>query len=695
MADNTNCDHGFISDATKEHLYGAQYPAIASMVRYIESRAPEDVRGYVVLPTGAGKTVLFTRLLEDMHQQAIPSHTLVIVPTRQLVDQTKKSLVEHGFTGQIKVLDGRVKDSPLADLSIATTAGFTSYLAQNNGWGVNPEYYDIVIFDEAHHLQGESSQRRLAEHFQHAMWLGFTATPDYDTHRQLAHILPDKICEITKREAINEGLIAPFTTVELTTNTDATSVKVQHTDYNQKDLERVLNVSERNMLVARFCADTLGPTKTLYNCSRIQHVEDMAEALRLHGITAATVHGKLNKHEIQARIEAFRSGKISAVVQCSILGEGFDDPTIEAVVNVSPTRSLVRATQRVGRGQRVDPANPEKCMIVIECLDKNYQALPLLFSSPDIGGGPSVLPNGLPETASNKIGTLLGSRVNGFHVSVDPDIELSVDPQVPMMQDVTYKALSETNFYVPHTKKTRPGMVRRKFKTLEDYERHQSRRDVKEDQLDESEEMQAFKAAVVDYNEMMNPKTSDDFIAKQRDASVVEVAEYIFATTMPDDNEAAIASRLIQGSARAVRVALSQILTNKHLAQQVNQKHVSMLQVALNNRATQMDLAASSDRHPGAGMLQVLTDATIEYRPEWSAQGQCNGIEPGLFFPPRGASVSEAKAVCATCSVATLCLEFALENGEKFGIWGGRSERERRVIRRRRSMAASSKKDLI
>ncbi|HLY82071.1 MAG TPA: WhiB family transcriptional regulator [Acidimicrobiales bacterium] len=70
----------------------------------------------------------------------------------------------------------------------------------------------------------------------------------------------------------------------------------------------------------------------------------------------------------------------------------------------------------------------------------------------------------------------------------------------------------------------------------------------------------------------------------------------------------------------------------------------------------------------------------------WQRQANCMGVDPDLFFPERGASTREAKEVCRGCVVREDCLEYALVNGEKFGIWGGMSERERRRIRRRRAL---------
>ena len=72
----------------------------------------------------------------------------------------------------------------------------------------------------------------------------------------------------------------------------------------------------------------------------------------------------------------------------------------------------------------------------------------------------------------------------------------------------------------------------------------------------------------------------------------------------------------------------------------------------------------------------------------WQDYANCLGVDPDLFFPERGASTREAKEVCRGCVVREDCLEYALVNGEKFGIWGGMSERERRRLRRQRALAA-------
>ena len=64
----------------------------------------------------------------------------------------------------------------------------------------------------------------------------------------------------------------------------------------------------------------------------------------------------------------------------------------------------------------------------------------------------------------------------------------------------------------------------------------------------------------------------------------------------------------------------------------------------------------------------------------WARRAACRSAEPDTFFPEKGGSTRESKRICATCPVIDECLEFALTNGERFGIWGGKTERERRAM---------------
>lgn len=69
----------------------------------------------------------------------------------------------------------------------------------------------------------------------------------------------------------------------------------------------------------------------------------------------------------------------------------------------------------------------------------------------------------------------------------------------------------------------------------------------------------------------------------------------------------------------------------------------------------------------------------------WQADALCAQTDPEAFFPEKGGSTREAKRICEGCEVRSECLDYALENDERFGIWGGLSERERRKLRRNAS----------
>ncbi|MFT4029384.1 MAG: WhiB family transcriptional regulator [Protaetiibacter sp.] len=69
----------------------------------------------------------------------------------------------------------------------------------------------------------------------------------------------------------------------------------------------------------------------------------------------------------------------------------------------------------------------------------------------------------------------------------------------------------------------------------------------------------------------------------------------------------------------------------------------------------------------------------------WQTDALCAQTDPEAFFPEKGGSTRDAKRICTGCSVRAQCLEYALENDERFGIWGGLSERERRKLRRGRT----------
>ena len=97
-----------------------------------------------------------------------------------------------------------------------------------------------------------------------------------------------------------------------------------------------------------------------------------------------------------------------------------------------------------------------------------------------------------------------------------------------------------------------------------------------------------------------------------------------------------------------------------------------------------VDRQSSTVAGPGLALVDLGAGAFFEEDEEesWQDRALCAQTDPEAFFPEKGGSTREAKKICTGCEVKTECLEYALANDERFGIWGGLSERERRRIKR-------------
>lgn len=105
---------------------------------------------------------------------------------------------------------------------------------------------------------------------------------------------------------------------------------------------------------------------------------------------------------------------------------------------------------------------------------------------------------------------------------------------------------------------------------------------------------------------------------------------------------------------------------------------------------SEMERGITDNKGSMGGEVAVSLSGAGPGGADWRDKAKCKGMETELFFPERGPGTKEAKAACQGCIVREVCLDFALANGEKFGIWGGLSERERRRIRRQRALAEAA-----
>lgn len=94
------------------------------------------------------------------------------------------------------------------------------------------------------------------------------------------------------------------------------------------------------------------------------------------------------------------------------------------------------------------------------------------------------------------------------------------------------------------------------------------------------------------------------------------------------------------------------------------------------------DMASNAAPRTPAALDLSIDELFGAVEQEWQEQALCAQTDPEAFFPEKGGSTREAKRICQACAVRDECLEYALEHDERFGIWGGLSERERRRLKR-------------
>ncbi len=324
--------------------------------------------GYIKLPTGYGKTVLFVELIE-----ALDLKTLIVVPTNILVDQTGDKIdkfapdLDVGRIDQVAKQYGR-------KVTVTTYASLPVQIANSQ---LKPEDYECLILDESHEA---SSEARVAtgREFKNAVKLGFSATP------RSSELLPTEIYSMPLREAIQDGGLCSVSVVFARTQTDLSKVKINDDgEYSEKELERAVNIVSRNQAAAELYKQAFGGQRAVVYCVGVEHARAAAAEFNKKGIAAAAISGKTNKDEQKRILDLFHDGKIKVLCNADLLIAGFDEPRASLCINLRPTRSRVVAEQRGGRVLRLDEDDPKKHATVVEFLDDVNESVdgPVLFSS--------------------------------------------------------------------------------------------------------------------------------------------------------------------------------------------------------------------------------------------------------------------------------------------------------------------------
>lgn len=322
-------------------------------------------RPAVVLPTGAGKTVIFAHLGRIMHETQ-GKRSLVLVHTNELIDQAVakfRDVAPHLTVGVVKAERNEHAD---ADIIVATvqTLRSTARRAQLMNIGV-------VIVDECHHATAQTYQDILY-HFgcladldepwpedapdEPALAVGFTATLARNDASSLGDIWQKVVYRKDIIDMIQAGYLLPIRGKHVKVpDLDFSKVKKTHGDYQADELGEALTDSLAPSLVAKAYCEHASDRSGILFAPTVDSAYVFAEALVQAGISAETVHGALPKEERNLILKRLKTGDVQVVCNCMVLTEGFDEPRASCAVICRPTTSASLYTQMVGRVLRPYP----------------------------------------------------------------------------------------------------------------------------------------------------------------------------------------------------------------------------------------------------------------------------------------------------------------------------------------------------
>ena len=316
-----------------------------------------------VLPTGCGKTIIFSELAKRSRRK-----TLILAHRDELIRQAadKVSMVwPEAVIGTIKGKKNDFHHKNVVCASVQTLAR-EKRLRQ-----VLDEGFGLLVVDEAHHAMAQTYRDIIdglgfGSNDPRRVLFGCTATPSRMDDKGLGHVFQKIVYSVSILTMIRAGYLSDIRGYRAQTDTDLSRVGTRGGDYIESQLAQAVNTKERNELVIKSYQEHAPGRKTIAFCANIQHSEDLAEMFLENGIEAKALSGGTKKEERAEALRAFSRGEIRILTNCALFTEGFDEPSIECVLMCRPTKSRSLYTQCVGRGTRRHPGQAD-CVVIDFC----------------------------------------------------------------------------------------------------------------------------------------------------------------------------------------------------------------------------------------------------------------------------------------------------------------------------------------
>lgn len=297
----------------------------------------------LVLPTGTGKTIVFSKVAED--QVRAGDRVLILAHRGELLDQAREKLLNA--TG-LRCAVEKAEESCIGSWYRVVVGSIQSLMREKRLNQFPNDYFGTIIVDEAHHAVSDSYQTVL-QHFSEAKVLGVTATPDRSDLRNLGQYFESLAYEYTLPKAIREGYLCPIKAQTIPLKLDLTGVGVRNGDFTAGDLGTALDPYLYQIAdeMANYCRGR----KTVVFLPLVKTSQKFRDILNSRGFRAAEVNG-----ESQDRAEVlqdFAAGAYDVLCNSMLLTEGWDCPSVDCIVVLRPTKVRSLYSQMVGRGTRL------------------------------------------------------------------------------------------------------------------------------------------------------------------------------------------------------------------------------------------------------------------------------------------------------------------------------------------------------
>ncbi len=307
----------------------------------------------LVLPTGCGKTIVFSKLIED--RVAEGDRVLVLAHRGELLDQAADKLAKS--TGLMCATE-KAECSCLGSWFRVVVGSVQSLMREKRLKQFERDYFDTIIIDEAHHCISDSYQRVL-EHFNEAKVLGVTATPDRGDMRNLGSYFESLAYEYTLPKAIKEGYLSPIKAQTIPIRLDLSAVSMQSGDLKAGDIGTALDpyLGQIADEMRKICQGR----KIVVFLPLIKTSQKFRDFLQQKGFRAAEVNGD-SKDRAEV-LKDFDDGKYDVLCNSMLLTEGWDCPSVDCIVVLRPTKIRSLYAQMVGRGTRLHPGKEDLLLL--------------------------------------------------------------------------------------------------------------------------------------------------------------------------------------------------------------------------------------------------------------------------------------------------------------------------------------------